>query len=148
MQTPSVTALKLEATCSELTASHARLKAKTADLEARSRRNNICIIGLPESVEGQQPTAFFSDLLTRLLGEDVLPTPHYLIEPTGHLLQSRCRVKGRGPSSFDSTTSRPRKRSSARPGGRGQTYGSRINPLRSTRISPLTFWSSLPHTKR
>lgn len=44
--------LLLEVTCSELTERYAKLKAKTSDLEGRSRRNNIRIIGVPESVEG------------------------------------------------------------------------------------------------
>ena len=67
--------LSLEATCTELTASTEKLKAKAADLEARSRRNNIRIIGLPESIEGPRPTDFFSKLLVQLLGDEKLPTP-------------------------------------------------------------------------
>ena len=38
--------LSLEATCAELTAVSEKLKAKTADLEARRRCNNVRIIGL------------------------------------------------------------------------------------------------------
>ncbi|KAI4806601.1 hypothetical protein KUCAC02_017419 [Chaenocephalus aceratus] len=53
--------------------------AKTADLEARSRRKNIRITGLPESIEGPRPTAFFSDLLTQLLGDQILPTSPELV---------------------------------------------------------------------
>lgn len=68
----------LEAVCAELTTSNAKLKAKAADLEARSRRNNIRIIGLPESIEGPQPTAFFASFLHELLGEDTLPAPPVL----------------------------------------------------------------------
>lgn len=67
--------ITLEATCSELATSNTKLKAKAADLEARSRRNNIRIIGLPKSIEGPQPTTFFSDLLFQLLGEPTLSTP-------------------------------------------------------------------------
>ncbi|KAI4818143.1 hypothetical protein KUCAC02_011504 [Chaenocephalus aceratus] len=50
----------LEATCAELAASNAKLRAKTADLEARSRRKNIRIIGLPASrlrVRDQPPSS-------------------------------------------------------------------------------------------
>lgn len=61
--------------CAELAANNAKLQAKTADLEARSRRNNIRIVGLLESIEGPQPAAFFSNLLPQLLGEETLPTP-------------------------------------------------------------------------
>ncbi|TWW54773.1 hypothetical protein D4764_0109550 [Takifugu flavidus] len=70
--------LGLEATCTELTAANEKLKAKTADLEARSRRNNVRIIGLPESIEGPRPTDFFSALLSQLLGEETLPKPPVL----------------------------------------------------------------------
>lgn len=65
----------LEEKCAALKESNARLTAKTADLESRSRRNNIRIIGLPESIEGPRPTSFFSDLLVELLGNDTLQTP-------------------------------------------------------------------------
>ncbi|KAI4827056.1 hypothetical protein KUCAC02_030483 [Chaenocephalus aceratus] len=61
----------LEATCAELAASNAKLRA---DLEARSRRKNIRIIGLPELIEGPRPTAFFSDLLPPISGG---PNPAY-----------------------------------------------------------------------
>lgn len=65
----------LETTCKRLEASSAKLKAKVVDLESRSRRCNLRIIGVPESAEGPQPTAFFSDFLHRLLGPDILATP-------------------------------------------------------------------------
>lgn len=65
----------LEAQVDSLTREDAALKAKVADLEGRSRRNNIRVVGIPESIEGTRPTAFFSNLLFEVLGEDVLPTP-------------------------------------------------------------------------
>lgn len=64
----------LESTCATLADSNAKLKAKAADLESRSRRNNIRIIGLPESIEGGHPTTFFSELLHSILGGEVLPS--------------------------------------------------------------------------
>ncbi|KAJ3595055.1 hypothetical protein NHX12_004360 [Muraenolepis orangiensis] len=54
---------------------YARLKAKNIDLEGRSRRNNLRIIGLPESIEGPRPTAFYSEVLVKLFGDQVLQTP-------------------------------------------------------------------------
>lgn len=51
------------------------LKQKVADLEGRSRRQNIRIIGLPESIEGPRPSAFFSQLLIDVLGPEVLTSP-------------------------------------------------------------------------
>ena len=67
--------LTLEAFCAKLTDSNAKLLAKVTDLESRSRRNNIRVVGVPESVEGPRPTAFFADLLKEVFGEDVLDSP-------------------------------------------------------------------------
>lgn len=63
----------LEAKCAAIEANYNKLKAKTIDLESRCRRNNIRIVGLPESIEGTQPTAFFSGLLKEVLGDEILP---------------------------------------------------------------------------
>ena len=38
----------------------------------RTCRNNVRIVGLPENVEGAHPTAFFSQLLVEVLGEQIL----------------------------------------------------------------------------
>lgn len=65
----------LETRCVELADSNNKLLRKMTDLESRSRRNNIRIIGLPESIEGPQPTTFFSELLVELLGEETLTSP-------------------------------------------------------------------------
>ncbi|KAJ8277991.1 hypothetical protein GJAV_G00082520 [Gymnothorax javanicus] len=64
----------LEAKTSTPTASNAKLAAKIIDLESRSRRNNIRVIGLPEAIEGTQLTAFFSNMLGEVFG-DVLGSP-------------------------------------------------------------------------
>lgn len=63
--------VKLAALASE----NAKLRAKVTDLEGRSRRNNIRIVGLPEGIEGTQPTIFFSRLLVEVLGAEVLTSP-------------------------------------------------------------------------
>ncbi len=65
----------LETICAELTENYTKLKAKTSDLDGRSQRNNIRIIGLPESVEGPRPTVFFSEMLLEVMGEQVLSSP-------------------------------------------------------------------------
>lgn len=67
--------LTLEATCAMLTESSAKMVAKVIDLESRSRRNNIRVIGLPESIEGPRPSTFFSELLAEVLGDSVLTSP-------------------------------------------------------------------------
>lgn len=59
---------ELENVCSSLRESNSRLTAKVVDLEGRSRRQNICILGLAESIEGGRPTAFFSDLPCEVFG--------------------------------------------------------------------------------
>ena len=65
---------QLEATCSSLQEDNKLLKAKLSDLEGRSRRQNVRIVGLPESFEGTRPTAFFSELLVEVFGDQVLPS--------------------------------------------------------------------------
>lgn len=45
---------------------------KLVDLEGCSRRNNIRIVGLPENIEGAHPTAFFSQVLVEVLGDQIL----------------------------------------------------------------------------
>ncbi|CAM4722302.1 unnamed protein product [Leuciscus chuanchicus] len=62
----------LETSCVSLSANNAKLLTKVADLESRSRRNNIRLLGLPESIEGGQPTSFFAGLLMEVFGEGVL----------------------------------------------------------------------------
>ena len=66
---------QIENACSTLQQDNALLKSKLADLEGRSRRQNIRIIGLPESLEGSRPTAFFSQLLVDVFGAEVLSSP-------------------------------------------------------------------------
>lgn len=66
---------ELENVCSNLRESNTKLAAKVVDLEGRSRRQNIRILGLAEPVEGDRPTQFFSDLLCEVFGKDTLPSP-------------------------------------------------------------------------
>ncbi|KAL1246547.1 hypothetical protein QQF64_034592 [Cirrhinus molitorella] len=65
----------LEATCSGISKDNESLRAKLSDLEGRSRRQNVRIVGLPESIEGPRPTAFFSTLLVEVLGDQILSSP-------------------------------------------------------------------------
>lgn len=60
--------IELEATVGMLTKKAARLENKCEDLEGRSRRNNIRVVGVPEGVEGPRPTDFIAQLLQDLLG--------------------------------------------------------------------------------
>ena len=55
----------LEATCKDLTAANELLKAKLNDLEGRSRRLNIRIVGIKKGEENRSPTEFVSWLIPR-----------------------------------------------------------------------------------
>uniref|UniRef100_A0A3P9GX20 L1 transposable element RRM domain-containing protein n=1 Tax=Oryzias latipes TaxID=8090 RepID=A0A3P9GX20_ORYLA len=65
----------LEESLNTLQEANAKLKAKVADLEGRSRRQNIRNLGVPESTESGSPSKFFSDLLGEVFGAEILPTP-------------------------------------------------------------------------
>lgn len=65
----------LEATCKDLTAANGLLKAKLNDLEGRSRRLNIRIVGIKEGEENGRPTEFVSRLVPELLGQDNFTRP-------------------------------------------------------------------------
>ena len=55
------------------------LESRAEDAENRNRRNNLRIIGLPEGVEGKDPTAYVEDLLRSVL-PDARFSPHYTAE--------------------------------------------------------------------
>ncbi|KAJ8397577.1 hypothetical protein AAFF_G00438530 [Aldrovandia affinis] len=61
----------LESTCSALASKNTQLAAQVLDLQSRSRRNTIRVLGLPEGVEGAQPVAFFGRMLEEMF-RDVL----------------------------------------------------------------------------
>lgn len=67
--------MELEKIIGELQKENTRLRAKANDLEGRSRRNNIKIVGIPEGEEKGKPTEFISDILPTLLGESHFPKP-------------------------------------------------------------------------
>lgn len=64
--------------CVILANSNTKLTAKTIDLESHSPRNNVRIIGFPESIEGPRPTSSFGDLLAEVLSNQILQSPHEL----------------------------------------------------------------------
>ncbi len=65
----------LESKYATLADEHAKLKAKVMDLEGRSRRNNVRIFGLPETIEGPHPSTFFSELLVEVFGASLFASP-------------------------------------------------------------------------
>ncbi|KAK6475300.1 LINE-1 type transposase domain-containing protein 1 [Huso huso] len=59
------------------------LKDKTQDLENRSRRSNIRLVGLPEGSEGQDTVGFVAQLIPQLVGQDHFKDP-LIIERAHH----------------------------------------------------------------
>ncbi|KAG9266222.1 LINE-1 type transposase domain-containing protein 1 [Astyanax mexicanus] len=65
----------MESKLMELLKENVTLTSKVDDLENRSRRQNLRIIGLPEGSEGQSPSTFISQLLVEIMGEEIFPQP-------------------------------------------------------------------------
>lgn len=65
----------LEAKCEELAKLVNQFQPKLLDLEARSRRLNIKIVGIKEGSEEGRPTEFISNLIPELLGKEHFPYP-------------------------------------------------------------------------
>lgn len=65
----------LEKAVSGLKDENNALRLKVDDLEGRSRRNNIKIIGIPEQEEGGKPTEFIEALIPKLFGKDSFQSP-------------------------------------------------------------------------
>lgn len=59
----------LESTCSTPSKDNERLRVKLDDLENRSRKNNVCVIVIPEGSEGTHPSAFIEEMLLEVFGE-------------------------------------------------------------------------------
>lgn len=49
------------------------------DMENHLRRNNICIVGLPEKTEGRDPTTFVAGWLLEVFGKEAFP-PFFIVE--------------------------------------------------------------------
>ena len=71
-QDSSITSI--EDVMSELKREIGKLKDRNDDLENRSRRQNLRIIGIPEGAENGKPTAFMASFFTEVLGEEI-PSP-------------------------------------------------------------------------
>lgn len=67
--------LTLKGRYSELAKCNSQLRDKVQDLEARSRRHNIKIVGIKEGEEGGKPTEFVSKLIPELFGTKHFPHP-------------------------------------------------------------------------
>lgn len=73
------------------------LKKKLDDLENRSRRSNLRVVGIPENLEGSDPVKFMTEFFLEVLGAEFF---------SGPLLLSRAHRVGAKPT--DGQRSRPR----------------------------------------
>lgn len=65
----------VEQKCAKTQSENEELRHKVIDLEARSRRQNIKIVGLPEKVENGRPTEFLIKFIPDLLGASNFSKP-------------------------------------------------------------------------
>lgn len=65
----------VEQACMKMCAGNEELCSKMIYLEARSRRQNIKILGLPEKIENERPTEFWMAFIPELLGASNFPRP-------------------------------------------------------------------------
>lgn len=81
-------------------ANNTKLKSRLTEMEGRSRRNSVHLIGLSEGIEGPQPSGFFVQLLQDIFGLEALPSPPELDRP------HRSFAPKPGPSIFIDTITR------------------------------------------
>ena len=73
LSTHSNELVELTTRLDQLEKANAALASKAEDLENRSRRQNVRLVGLPEGLEGGSPLEFISKLLQTVIGRDVFP---------------------------------------------------------------------------
>lgn len=66
---------RLESEHGSLSGELKRLQEKCTDLESRSRRQNLRIVGVPEGVEGANLTRFLQEFLSEVLGPENFTSP-------------------------------------------------------------------------
>lgn len=68
----------VESACNLLASENNKLLAKIDDLENRSRRNNLRVVGIPEGMEEGRPTEFMSSFFQEVFGQECLDSPPVL----------------------------------------------------------------------
>ncbi|KAJ7999903.1 hypothetical protein DPEC_G00199240 [Dallia pectoralis] len=68
-------AVALELAVTRLTSECAQMADKIDDLESRSHRCNLRVVGIPERLEGADPVAFMSGFFPEVLGDSFAPSP-------------------------------------------------------------------------
>lgn len=66
---------KLTTRLDQLEKANVALAAKKEDLENRSRRQSLRVVGVPEGAEGGSPLDFVSQLLHKVIGDETFPKP-------------------------------------------------------------------------
>lgn len=90
--------VELEGVVARLNTGHQEMSDKLDDLESRSRRNNLRIVGIPEGTEGSDPVQFMSGFFSEVLPDVFSKAPkldraHRLGPPrTGGSGSARSRV--------------------------------------------------------
>ncbi|KAL7858890.1 hypothetical protein SRHO_G00140370 [Serrasalmus rhombeus] len=138
---------ELETTCKTMDSDNRRLREETDDLENRSRRNKLRIIGIPEwaeaiperaegipeGAEGSQPTTYMGSFFTELFGTLKLPNPLEIDRPTELRFRSRSQVFNPDQCWFVFSTSRLKRRFFACPVSRAN-LSTRTSESISSRI--------------
>lgn len=67
--------MQLEKTAETLSNDYKKLQEKCMDLENRSRRQNLRIIGISEGIEAGNPSRFMAEFFTEVFGEENFDSP-------------------------------------------------------------------------
>jgi len=102
--------------------SNAALASKAEDLENRSRRQNLRIVGLPDGIEGSLPSEFVSQLIQKIIGSEIFPKPPEL--DRAHRIPAPRPTQGQRPRLRDSIAFRIRNVCFVGPGRTNKTYSS------------------------
>lgn len=85
----------METTVSTLKDQIQKLQEQQQDLENRSRRQNLRIIGIPEDVEKGRPTDFMSGFFSEVLGDDLSGTQSVVLDRAHRALAPKPSSGGR-----------------------------------------------------
>lgn len=89
--------VNVEASMDALRKDNLFLKEKVDDLENRSRRSNLRVVGIPEKLEGSDPIKFMTAFFEEVLGKEFFTNPPVL-----------SRAHRVGPSPFNDAKAKPR----------------------------------------
>ncbi|KAJ7992819.1 hypothetical protein DPEC_G00265960 [Dallia pectoralis] len=146
----------LEETVARLGSENQQLKDKTEDLESRSRRCNLRIVGIPEKMERGDPVGFMTGFFTEVLGTTLVPAPLKLDRAyrIGAPPRRMALTRSLGFSSFGFTTSRTRNEFSDGRAGISLFFEelnflySLTSPLASPRREPCSWASNVGCLKK